>query len=166
MDGTNIDDPSSYTIASTELPSYQSAELDYQGQVSLAKSYSVGSHASTFEMGFEVRDAHKLRNENDQFFNTVNTYTLSQVLSSSTNPNYYDTSFVYGPLSNYNKIRSLVAGALQTGFTPSLDKDRIVSDPATWDTSERVYAGYLMDKQGHVERGSYSRTDPVTGGSG
>jgi hypothetical protein len=28
---------------------------------------------------------------------------------------------------------------------PNLDKNHIVSDPATWDAGERVYAGYLMD---------------------
>ncbi len=51
IDGTNIYDPATYTLASTVFPNYRSTELDYQGRASLAKSYNLGSHGSTFEMG-------------------------------------------------------------------------------------------------------------------
>ena len=151
----------------------------------------MGSHYSTLEMGLEGRNAHKIQSQNDHNFNAVNSYTMSQVLSSSTNPTYYDKSFGgYGPLTDYGKIQSLLSSALRSGFTPNTDKNRIVSDPATWDTSERVWAGYLMDTitlgklrlQGGVRieatgnnyrankvtlnGGAYDRTDPVTGTSG
>jgi TonB-dependent receptor len=190
-DGTNIYDPAAYTITKTVLPNYRSTELDFQGTVSLVRSYTIGTHYSTFEMGFEGRNAHKKQNENDQNFNAVNSYTMSQVISSSTNPTYYDKYFGgYGPLTDYGKIQGLLSGALQTGFTPNLDKNHIVSDPATWDTSERIWAGYLMDTitlgklrlQGGVRieatgsnyrankvtlnGGAYDHTDPITGTSG
>jgi TonB-dependent receptor len=145
IDGTNIYDPTAYSITKTEYPTYKSWELDYQGNASLSRTYSVGSHASTFEIGMEGRDAHKTQNENDQYFNAVNTYTMNQVLGRASNPNYYDRFFTIGSLTDYSKIQSLVSGQLQTGFTPDFNKDRIVSDPATWDTSERVWAGYAMD---------------------
>jgi len=143
--GTNIYDPTTYSLASTVYPSYKSWELDYQGNASIARTYSLGSHASTFEMGIEGRDAHKVQNENDQFFNPVNTFTMDQVLGRASNPNYYDRFFTIGSLTDYSKIQSLVSSNLQTGFSPDFNKDHIVSDPANWDTHERVWAGYLMD---------------------
>ncbi len=191
VDGTNIYDPAAYTLTKTVFPNYRSTELDFQGTLSVVKSYTIGNHYSTFEVGFEGRNARKIQDENDQFFNAVNSFTMSQVLSSSTNPNYYDKYFGgYGPLTDYGKIQSLLTGALQTGFTPNLDKNHIVSDPATWATNERIWSGYLMDSitlgklrlQGGIRieatgnnyrankvtlnSGAYEHTDPVTGTSG
>lgn len=190
IDNTNVYDPAAYSIASTEIPYYRSWELDYQGQASLAQSYNIGSHSSTFEMGFELRDAHKTQNENDHFYDAVNTYAMNNLLGTASNPNYYDKSYTVGPFTSYKEIQNAIASGLQTGFTPNPDKDRIVSDPATWDTGERVYAGYLMNSisfgnlrlQGglriegtsenfHANKvtlnnGAYDRTDPVSGNSG
>ncbi|MCU1258125.1 MAG: TonB-dependent receptor, partial [Bryobacterales bacterium] len=190
LDGTNVYDPSAYSITSTVIPYYHSAELDYQGSVNISHIYNLGSHSSTFQTGFEVRDAHKTQNENDHFYNAVGTYTMAQALGGGSNSNYYDKSFVYGPLTDYGKIQTLINGALQSGFTANLDKNHIVSDPATWDAGERIYAGYLMDSitfgklrvQGglrieatgtnfHANKvtlngGAYDHTDHVTGNSG
>ncbi len=194
--GINIYDPTTYSIAAgpkpsgTVYPSYASWELDYQGNASLGRTYNIGSHASTFEMGIEGRDGHKTQNQNDQFFNAVNTYTMAQVLGRASNPNYYNRFFTIGSLTDYSKIQSLISSQLQTGFAPDLSKDRITSDPATWDTHERVWAGYLMDsiKFGKVRfvgglrieatstnfsankvtlnAGAYVATIPVTGNGG
>ena len=190
VDGTNIYDAKTYALTNTEIPNYRSTQLNYQGAASLARRYTVASHFSTFEMGFKVRDAHKTQNQDDHFYNATGTYSQDQVLGRGSNPNYYDRSFGYGPLTDYGKIQRILAGNLQTGFTPNTDKNRIVSDPATWDTSERIYAGYLMNSislgklrvQGglriegtnssyHANKvtldgGAYDHTDPVTGTSG
>src|ERR1700681_591641 len=108
--GTNIYDPATYFIKKTEFPSYRSVELDYEGSASLARRYSIGSHFSTFEMGFLVRNAHKTQNENDQYFNATGNLTRSQVLGTVSNPNYYDGTFgPYGPMTSYNKIQSLIS---------------------------------------------------------
>jgi TonB-dependent receptor len=189
LDGTNVYDPTAYALSSTVLPSYRSWELDYQGSASLVRAYTAGSHSSTFQVGVKFRDAHKIQNENDQFYSAVNTYTLDQVLGTATNPTYYDRFFGFGPLTDYGKIQNLVTGALQTGFTPNLDKNHIVSDPANWDTRERVTAGYLMNSTSFgnlrlqaglrieatttsfqankvtLNGGAYDHTDPVTGDS-
>jgi TonB-dependent receptor len=148
IDGTNIYNPSTYSVVKTLLPNYNTTELDFEGTASLAHTFSVGSHYSTFEMGLEGRDAHKRQNENDQEWdaNSASPFTMSQVLSTSTNPNYYNGYFGgYGPLTDYGKIQSLLAGTLQSGFTLNVGRDHILSDPATWDTSERIWAGYFMD---------------------
>jgi TonB-dependent receptor len=150
LDGTNTLDPTLYSISHTNLPIYHSTQLNFQGAASLARRYSIGSHYSTFELGLKIRNAHKTQNENDRFFdaNAGTNFTLAQTVGGYTNPNYYDHSFTVGPLSDYNKIRQVIAGNLTTGFTENTDKNHIVSDPATWDTSERVYAGYAMNTIG------------------
>jgi TonB-dependent receptor len=113
---------------------------------------------------------------------------MTQFLSGDTNPNYYDRSFAFGPLTNYQAIQSFVNSNLQTGFTPNTDRNHITSDPATWTTIERVYGGYFMDSislgkfrfvgglriEGtdtsyransiSLNNGAYSRTVPVYGG--
>ena len=141
----NIYDPTQYSISNTEYPSYATSELDYQGNASLARTYNLGSHASTFEMGIEGRNANKVQNENDQFFNAVNPYTMDQVLGRASNPNYYSGFFPIGSFTDYTRIQNLVASQLQTGFTPDLNTDHIRSDPANWGTNERVWGGYAMD---------------------
>jgi len=190
LGGINVYDPTTYSIANTEYPSYATWEMDYQGNASLARTYSLGSHASTFEMGIEGRDAHKVQSENDQFFNSINTYTLDQVLGRASNPNYYSGFFPIGSFTDYTKIQNLVASQLQTGFAPDLNKDHIRSDPANWDTRERVWAGYVMDsikfgklrfvgglrieatatnfnaKEVTLNAGAYISTTPVTGNGG
>jgi len=189
--GTNIYDPTTYSLASTVLTNYRSVELDYEGGASLAKNYNIGKRFSTFEIGFLVRHGHKTQNENDQFYNATGNFPQGLVLGNNSNPTYYDNAFGgYGPLTDYAKIQSLVASNLQTGFTPNLSKDSIVSNAATWGTTERVYAGYLMDSISFgklrlvgglriegtstnfnankvtLNGGVYDHTDPVTGNGG
>jgi TonB-dependent receptor len=191
QDGSNIYGPATYSMVRTSIPKYDSVEQDYEGTASLARRYSIGSHYSTFEMGFLVRNAHKTQDQNDQFYNPTGTFTLDQFLGTKSNPGYYDQSFGgYGPMSDYNKIQSFVNANLQSGFTPNISRNHIVSDGATWGTSERVYAGYLMDAISFgrlrlvgglriegtgtnfnannvvLNGGAWDHTDPVTGNSG
>lgn len=192
IDGTNILDPAAYMLSNTVLPNYNSTQLNLEAELSLARSYSIGSHPSTFETGFEFRNAHKIQNENDHNYiaNAGTNFGLTQFLGGGTNPNYYDRSFTYGPLTDYNKIQSFISSNLATGFTSDTSTDRIVSDPASWSTIEKVYGGYFMDSislgkfrlvgglriegtdtsyranKVTLNSGTYGRTDPVYGGSG
>ena len=147
VDGTNTLDPNTYSISNTSLPIYHSTQLNFQGAASLARRYNIHSHYSTFELGIKIRNAHKTQFENDHFFdaNPGTNFTLAQTEGTYSNPTYYDHSFTLGPFTDYHKIQQIIASNLSTGFTDNTDKDRIVSDPATWDTSERVYAGYAMN---------------------
>lgn len=192
-DGVNVIDPAGYAISGSSgvlIPSYISTQLNLESMVSLAHSYSVGSHASTFETGFEFRNAHKLQDENDRHYTPNSAYSMTQFLSGQGNPNYYGGSYAYGPLTNYNAIQQFVNTNLQTGFTPNPGADRITSDPANWSAIEQVYGGYFMDSitlgrwrlvgglriegtntsyranKVTLNNGTYLRTDPVYGNSG
>ena len=94
-DGTNIYDPSSLFGCEDSAAQLQTTELDFEGTASLAKAFSVGSHYSTFEMGFEGRDAHKSKTKTirSSTRTAVSPFTMGQVFSTHTNPNYYDGYF-------------------------------------------------------------------------
>ena len=193
-DGTNLLDPALYSIASSGsgviIPQYNSTQLNLETTFSAAHSYSLGSHPSTFETGFEFRNAHKLQDENDRHYLATGNFPMTLFLSGASNPNYYDGSFAFGPLTDYATIQKFVNANLQTGFAPDPSTDRITSDPASWNTIEQVYGGYFMDSitlgkwrlvgglriEGTstsyrankitLSNGTWVSTTPVTGGSG
>jgi len=148
LDGTNIYDPTRYSLSSYTVPNYRSTQLNYQGAASLGRRYSVQDHYGTLEFGFKARNAHKTQFENDYIFDnpTVN-IQLSQVLGDFTNPTYYDGAYKFGPMSDYNKIiQQANANLSNLGFDNSAS--RVQSDPANFDTTERVIAGYVMNTIG------------------
>ncbi len=145
LDGTNIYNPSTYSLSSYTIPNYASTQLNLQGAASVGRRYSVHDHYGTFEVGFKVRNAHKTQSENDFIFDNPSVNIgLNQVLSTFTNPTYYDKAYQYGPMSSYSKIVQM-ANANISNLGYDLSASRVQSDPADFDATERVYAGYLMN---------------------
>ena len=189
LDGTNIFDPTAYSIADTSFPSQHSTQLNFQGAASLAKRYSTHAHYGSFELGIKIRNAHKTQNENDRLFNANNgNFTLNQVQSSFTNPSYYDGYYQFGPTTDYATIQRVIISNLGS-FIRNTDKEHQVNDGATFDANERIYAGYLMNTIGfgklrlqtglrfeatdatytanrvNLSNGAYVSTTPVNGSS-
>jgi TonB-dependent receptor len=147
-DGTNIFDPTQYSLANTSFTYYHATQLNFQGSASAAKRYTVGSHFGTFELGMLVRNAHKYSAENDHIFSPGSAnLTLDQVLGTYSNPTYYSPNTIQvGPFSDYNKILVFDnQNAANGGLVDSTRKDTIKNAGATWDINERVFAGYLMN---------------------
>jgi len=150
-DGTNLYDPTQYSISGTDIPQYHATQVNYQGAASVARRYNAHSHFGTFEIGVKVRDSHTTQNQNDMFYNFSSgpPIALSSVLGNYTNPSYYDHSYqigglAYGPTSNYDKITQAILGNLgQFTFDPVTSATRSAS--AFFDADERVYAGYLQN---------------------
>jgi TonB-dependent receptor len=151
LDGTNIYDATQYTVAATEFPRYHATQLNFQGAASVARRYTLGSHFSTFEIGFKARNSASTQRENDLFYN-VNSgtpFTLASVVGTYTNPDYYDRTFqingqAYGPASDYTKIRQAVAANFSQFQLQQL-KSVQRSEGAFFDANERIYAGYLQN---------------------
>jgi TonB-dependent receptor len=148
LDGTNIYNPNTYSLSSYTIPNYSSTQLNLQGGASVGRRYSVNNHYGTFEVGFKLRNAHKTQSENDFIYDnpSVN-ITLNQVLGTFTNPTYYDKAYQFGPMSDYNKIIQ-TANANISNLGYDLSASRVQSDPANFDATERVYAGYVMNTIG------------------
>jgi TonB-dependent receptor len=146
--GTNVFDPTAFTIANTSFNFYHTTQLNFQGSASVARRYTVGSHFGTFEVGFLARNAHKSQFENDQYFTNSggSGITVSQVLGTYSNPTYYDNALTVGPFTDYSKIDALARQDVASGkLTLDTNKTPITNFGATWDLNERVYAGYLMN---------------------
>jgi TonB-dependent receptor len=151
LDGTNLYDPTLYSLSHTIFPKYHATQVNFQGAASWARRYTAYGHFGTFEVGLKIRDSHTTQNENDNLFdfNSGNPIGLNSVLGTYTNPSYYDHSFqvgtlAYGPASDYNKVTQSILGNLGNfNFDPVNSITRSAS--AFFDADERVYAGYLQN---------------------
>jgi TonB-dependent receptor len=153
----NIFDPTQYALNSLSRGDNHTFERDVTGSISLARNYHAGSHFSTFEVGFKVRDAHKSELNVTQTFSAANSTNpnldpavgpvglMSLMLGTFTNPNYYFGAYPkYGPTTDYTKILAFFNG------NPGLFPDNPLADqarmfPADFNTNERVTAGYVMN---------------------
>ncbi|HXO38720.1 MAG TPA: TonB-dependent receptor [Candidatus Acidoferrum sp.] len=143
----NIFDPNQYAISRLTRGDGHTFERDVTGAISLARTYSAGSHFSTIELGAKVRDAHKSQLNIQQTFSATGNFLMSSVLGSFTNPNYYFGKFgTYGPTTDYAKIIALF-NANPGGFdaTRNALSDLARTLPADFNTDERVAAGYVMN---------------------
>jgi len=88
------------------------------GDISLNKQYSVGSHYSSFEVGFKGWDARKTQRYDRETFN-LSGPPMSQFLSSFQDNNYYFGNYTYGPVTDFQKILAAVqpGGLLRTQCT-------------------------------------------------
>jgi TonB-dependent receptor len=147
LDGSNVFDPTAYSLSEVLMPVEHMNQLNLQGAATAARRYTLGSHLGTFEMGFKVRDGHKTHTVVNNYWENGGTgQTLDQYLGTFTDPNYYNKSYQLGPLSTYDKLNSaLVSGIANGSFTYNFDKTRLRSDPSDYDAYERIYAGYLQN---------------------
>jgi len=151
LNGVNIFDPTTYTLAQVQYNSTPISEQDLTGNIWLTHQYTIGTRFGTFETGFKVRDAQKKQVSAQFFYNCNSCATMSQFLSPFTNPNYYLGAYKYGPTTDWNKINSFfLANPARFTSDPNLFHRR--SDSNNFSLSERVYAGYVMNSitLGHV----------------
>jgi len=136
-----------YTLNNLRTGDDHTFERDITGAISVAHTYSVGSHFSTIEVGVKVRDAHKSQLDTQTTFSATSTFPMSSFLRSFTNPNYYFGQFgTFGPTTDYNKIIALFnanRGAFDSASNLASDQARTL--PADFNTDERVAAGYVMN---------------------
>jgi TonB-dependent receptor len=144
--GVNIFDSTAYSISQVLEPQVHMNQLNFQGAATAARRYTLWSHLGTFEMGFKVRDGHKVYNVVNNYWDNGNSNsTLNNFLGTFTDPSYYDKSYTLGPLSTYDKLNSVFVSNLNSAFTFDFNKTRLRSDPSDYDANERIYAGYLMN---------------------
>ncbi|HEY4818618.1 MAG TPA: TonB-dependent receptor [Candidatus Acidoferrum sp.] len=144
--GVNIFDPTAYSIGQVLEPVLYMNQLNFQGALTGARRYTLGSHLGTFEAGFKVRDGHKVYNVVNNYWDNGNSnFNLNNFLGTFADPSYYDKSYTLGPLSTYDKLNSVFVNNLNSAFTYNFNRTRLRSDPSDYDANERIYAGYLMN---------------------
>jgi TonB-dependent receptor len=162
-------DPTQWSLEDINTTQGNTSQVNLQGAVSYATNYHIGSHFSTFEFGFKVRNAHKgqdaysptydqvayqLATGNSQAPTCSTTVTTScgppmtTYLIGFTNPNYYFHAYPYGPVTGFSKINDAIPGLLsQSSPAITLDQEatQFSSDSANFDLTERVSAAYAMN---------------------
>jgi TonB-dependent receptor len=143
----NIFDPTQYALAQLTRGDDHTFERDVTGSIDLSRNYNVGSHFSTFQIGFKLRDAHKSELNNQETFTTSSEAGLmSSFLGSFTNPNYYFGVYPkYGPTTDYAKIIAFFNANPGLFGPPNTLSDDARVFPSDFNTDERVIAGYAMN---------------------
>jgi TonB-dependent receptor len=121
----------------------KTAQLNLEGTVSYAKNYHIGSHTSTFETGFYIRNAHKFDDsfEVDYTPNDVTAIAATQFVTNFHNSSYYGGHYQYGPGISWEAVNTYLAAnphqfSVSTGNSPNSNN---------FDLVERVTAGYIMN---------------------
>jgi TonB-dependent receptor len=154
--------PTKYYLNDANLTSGQSSQLNLQASGTIGLNYHLGGHASVFEFGAQIRNAHKGQYAfsptydcNPQTDEQVNDGTspcgsnpslplMSQFTTSFTNPTYYGGSYKFGPVTSFEAVEKWLAA--NPGALP-LDEPgtHLNSDPANYNLQERITAGYVMN---------------------
>ncbi len=121
----------------------QTAQLNLEGSISAAKNYHIGSHTSTFELGFYIRNGHKFDNsyEVDYTANDVTAIPATMFLTNFHNSNYYNGHYPYGPGVSWEAANAYLAGN-PGQFTVASSQG---GNSNNFDLVERVSAGYLRN---------------------
>ena len=120
---------------------------DLGGRLNAQLMYALGDHPSTFKIGVRLRDETKrFTSGNLSFADTSGqAYTLAQALASFSDPNYYQSlssAFAMGPvpdLGTSDQYENTHPAAFADQSNP------IRNALASFNGSERIYAGYLMN---------------------
>jgi len=146
LNGVNIYNPSSYTLATWQAPADDpTSQRNLQGAVNVTRSYTDKTATGLLELGAKIRDANKTRLVTDQYFTATGApvLTAANILGGPTDPNYYFGSYQVGPLTDYNKLVNFLA-ANPSAIALNVDSTHQRDDPNNYDVSERVYAAYAM----------------------
>ena len=129
----------------------KTAQLNLEGTISAAKNYHIGSHTSTFETGFYIRNAHKFDDSFEIDYCPTNPAAAplaSQFVNGFTNHNYYNGHYPYGPGISWDKIRTYFKanpGAFTSDPTICPQNFPQGGNTNNFDLVERVTAGYIMN---------------------
>jgi TonB-dependent receptor len=137
LNGVNIYDLSLYHLGFGFNENNSIFERDVVGDIALNKQYSIGSHYSSFEVGFKGWDAGKTQRYDREFYNTAN-QTASDFLSTFKDNNFYFGNYIYGPVTDFKKVLAAVQAA---GTNPDVQNNLQNS----FDIGERIWAGYAMN---------------------
>jgi TonB-dependent receptor len=167
--GSPTFDPNQWSLEDINTTIGNTSQVNLQGAISYARNYYLGSHFSTFEFGFKVRNAHKGQDayspvyDQTLFMTAPNplappaactgtnqsmcTPLMTQYLSGFTNPHYYFGAYPpYGPVTTFAEIAGDISNLVAQGVMP-LDQEQtqFTSDSANFDLTERVSAAYAMN---------------------
>jgi TonB-dependent receptor len=142
--GSPIFDPTQYYMSEFDTSTGPTDEVSLQGSASYGKNYKWGSHDGTLEFGAKIQNAHDYQNAISPVWDPNDTFLMSEFLSGFKNPNYYDGSYSIGPVTSYSKLNNFFNDN-PGEFTEDISDTHLGSDPANYNLTERITAGYIMN---------------------
>ena len=143
-----LQNPNNWGFADITTSSGITVHLNLTASASYTKTYSLGSHRATFEVGGKVRNGHKFSEGTESVYDgwTASQYPLTQFQSTFSNSNYYDGAYFgghFGPVSDFNLLQNYTLGKLGN----FLDGYKTAQNdyPNKFNLIERISAGYLMN---------------------
>ncbi len=146
--GSPVYNPANWSLLDINTTSGNTSQVNLQGALSVGKNYHLGSHPSTLEFGFKVRNGHKGQKAYSPTYDnpSANAPLMTSYLSGFTNPNYYFKAYQFGPVTDWNKINSSINSLVSSGALQfDQEATQFASDPTNFDLTERITAGYVMN---------------------
>jgi TonB-dependent receptor len=135
---------SNYKLDTIDLTSGQATQLNLQANGSYGRNYHLGTHASTFELGAQIRNEHKGQDAYSPEYDSNLGTLASSYLGSFTNPHFYGGSYPMSQVTSFEAITADLTNNPQN-FTLDPNASHEQSDPANYNLQERVTAGYIMN---------------------
>jgi TonB-dependent receptor len=142
--GSPIFDPTQYSISEFDTSTGPTDQVSLQGSASFGKNYKWGSHDGTFQFGAKIRNSHDYQNAVSPVLDPNGNFLMSDFLSGFTNSDYYNGSYSMGPVTSFSKLNNFLK-ANPGDFTEDISATHLGSDPANYNLTERVTAGYIMN---------------------
>jgi TonB-dependent receptor len=144
--GSPLFDQTQWSLSELDLTSGQTAQINLQGSASYGMNYKAGSHPSTLEIGFKIRNQHKGQFAYSPVYdNETTTILASQFTSPIVNKDFYDGSYQMGPLTDWPSIVAF-ANANPGQIGPlDVDATHVGSDASNFNLEQRITAGYIMN---------------------
>ena len=137
---TEAYNPANLSLNNIQNQLGQSAQVNLQAAASMGKRFHIGSHLSTIEIGGKFRNAHKYDDTYTDSLTPNVPVPFSTFRSVLTNQHYYMNAYQLGPNPGYQDVLAFANTNPIFGITTTLG-----NDPANYDLTERIGAGYLMD---------------------
>src|SRR6185295_5662557 len=106
--GVNVYDPTLFSATTLQTADDRARQRDLAGALNVTRPYAAGSRTGSLQAGFKIRDADKSQDANDQTF-AMSGLTMSSVIGSFSNPDFYDGAYQLGPLADLDAILAFVS---------------------------------------------------------
>ena len=146
--GSPLQNPANWGFLDLTSSTGYTAQINLSAAASYSKTFRAGSHLSTFEAGFKVRNGHKYSDGTETVFDgwSAANFPMTQYLGDFNSTNYYNNAYYggkYGPVSDFNKLLGLTQTTL-AGYVDGY-KSALNNYPNQFSLVERITAGYFMD---------------------
>ncbi len=142
--GSGIFDPTQYSMTEFDTSSGPTDQVNLEGSVTFGKNYKWGSHDGTLQFGAKIRNSHDYQNAISPVWDPNGNFLMSDFLSGFKNSDYYQGSYSIGPVTSYSKLKNFFNNN-PGDFTLDVSDTHLGSDPANYNLTERVTAGYIMN---------------------